>query len=211
VARGTASLNARRLVMFTYSLDERTHLRLLEESDAEELYAVVAANRDYLANWMPWAAKQTLDDTLEFIRSSRKNFAENNGFQVAIVENERIVGGVGFDRPDWANLSMSIGYWIAEAAQGRGIVTRAVGALVDHGFRAWKLNRIEIRAAVDNQRSRAIPRRLGFEEEGVLRQAERVGDRFVDHVVYAMLAADWSRRASRDASDAPPQPSARWF
>ncbi len=197
--------------MFTHRLDERSHLRLLEESDAQELYEVISANRDHLAEWMPWARNQTLDGTLEFIRRSRKQFAENDGFQAAIVENERIIGVVGFGRPDWENHSISIGYWIAEAAQGRGTVTRAVAALVNHGFGVWKLNRIEIRAGVENQRSRAVPRRLGFEEEGVLRQVERIGDRFLDHVVYAMLAAHWSLPASRDAPDGQPPSSARSF
>jgi ribosomal-protein-serine acetyltransferase len=63
--------------------------------------------------------------------------------------------------------------------------------LLEHAFRAWKLNRVEIRAGARNTRSRAIPERLGFVEEGVLRQAERVGDRCVDHAVYSMLAAEW--------------------
>jgi hypothetical protein len=34
-------------------------LRLLDESDAQELYSVIEANRDALARWMPWAAGQT--------------------------------------------------------------------------------------------------------------------------------------------------------
>jgi ribosomal-protein-serine acetyltransferase len=180
------------LTLFTYTLDERRHLRLLEEADAEAVYAVTAANREYLAQWMPWAAKSTLENTLEFIRAARKQLAENQGFQAAIVEDGGIVGAVGFHRLDWENLATRIGYWIAEPAQGHGTVTRAVAALADHAFRGWKLKRVEIRAGVDNHRSRAIPERLGFQEEGVLRQAERVGDRFVDHVVYAMLAEDWS-------------------
>jgi ribosomal-protein-serine acetyltransferase len=121
----------------------------------------------------------------------RKQFADNQGFQATIVDDGRIVGGIGFHQLDWENRSTSIGYWIAEAAQRRGIVTRAVAALVDHAFKVWKLNRVEIQAATDNERSRAVPLRLGFTEEGVLRQTERVGDRFVDHVVYAMLAQDW--------------------
>jgi hypothetical protein len=54
--------------MLTLTLDGQRCLRLLEEADAEELYAVVQANRVYLARWMPWAEKQTLDGTLEFIR-----------------------------------------------------------------------------------------------------------------------------------------------
>ena len=48
-----------------------------------------------------------------------------------------------------------------------------------------------IQAAVENARSRAIPERLGFREEGILREVERIGDRMLDDVVYAMLAADW--------------------
>ena len=179
--------------MFSLGLDERTCLRLFEEADAQELYEVVVANREYLSRWMPWAPKQTPENTLEFIRVSRRQFAENNGFQAAIVEDGRIVGVTGFHSIDWENLSTTIGYWIAAEAQGRGTVTRAVGALVDHAFGVWKLNRVEIHAAPENDRSRAIPRRLGFAEEGLLRQAERVGDRFVDHVLYAMLAQDWRR------------------
>jgi ribosomal-protein-serine acetyltransferase len=181
-------------------LDDRTCLRLFEESDAGELYDVVLANREYLSRWMPWAPKQTPENALEFIRISRRQLAENNGFQAAIVDDGAIIGTIGFHRLDWENLSTSIGYWIAEPAQGRGIVTRAVAHLVDHAFGVWKLNRVEIHAAPDNERSQAIPRRLGFSEEGVLRQAERVGDRFVDHVVYAMLAADWRPGAHLAAS-----------
>jgi ribosomal-protein-serine acetyltransferase len=50
---------------------------------------------------------------------------------------------------------------------------------------------VVITAAVQNNRSRAIPQRLGFREEGTLRQGVRVGDRYYDDVVYAMLAEDW--------------------
>jgi ribosomal-protein-serine acetyltransferase len=190
----TRSIRLRSVLSFR--IDDRRCLRLLEEADAEELYAVVTANREFLARWMPWAAGQTLEGTLEFIRSSRKQLADNQGFQTAMVDDGRIVGVLGFHRLDWKNRSTSIGYWIAESSQVRGTVNEAVGALADHAFRTWELNRIEIHAGVDNERSRAIPRRLGFKEESVLRQAERVGDRFVDHLVYAMPAEDW-RTASR--------------
>ena len=74
-------------------------------------------------------------------------------------------------------------------------MTRAVAALLRHGFRDLKLNRIEIRAGVRNRRSRAIPERLGFRREGTLRQAERLAERTVDHAVYGLLAEEW--RASR--------------
>lgn len=74
-------------------------------------------------------------------------------------------------------------------------MTRAVRALVDHAFATWRLHRVEIRASVDNARSRAIPERLGFKEAGVLPDAERVGERLIDQVVYAVLAAEWAKFA----------------
>jgi ribosomal-protein-serine acetyltransferase len=167
-------------------------LRLLEEADAEELFALTDRNRAHLERWLPWVpATRTAHDTLEFIRTTRRQIADNDGFAAAVVVDGAIAGTAGFHHVDWANRATSIGYWLAADHQGRGIITEAVRALVDHAFGAWGLHRIEIAAAVANARSRAVPERLGFREEGVRRDAERHGDRFVDLVVYAMLAADW--------------------
>ncbi len=181
----------------TFSIGDGRSIRQLEERDAEELYAVVVSNREFLSEWLPWPPMQTLEITREYIVRSRTQPPDNQGFQAAIVDNGRIVGGIGFHRLDWQNRSTSIGYWLAESSQRQGLVTSAVSALIDHAFDAWRLNRIEIRAGVGNTRSRAIPERLGFTEEGVLREAELVGDRYIDHVVYGILARDWSRRNRR--------------
>ena len=181
-------------------LDDERWLRLLEEADAEELYAVVDANRAYLARWMPWAQDNTLEAARDFIRLTRRQLADNEGFSLGIIEAGAIVGSIGFHRVDWRDRSTGIGYWLAEHAQGRGTVTLAVTALLDHAFGTWDLNRVEISAGVGNTRSRAIPERLGFVQEGVLRQAERVGDRYVDLAVYAMLASDWERRADQSST-----------
>lgn len=166
-------------------------MRLLDESDADALYALIDANRAYLAPWMPWAPGQTLQHTLDFIRTTRKQLTENDGFQVALTDEERIIGVLGFHSVDWVNRAASLGYWLAEAAQGQGTMTRAVAALVDHALIGWQLNRVEIRAGVENLRSRGVPERLGFQQEGTLRQAARLGERYADHAVYSMLAADW--------------------
>jgi ribosomal-protein-serine acetyltransferase len=169
-------------------------LRLLEESDAEELFALVDANREHLEPWMPWVPNErSADDVLPFIRGTRKQIGDNEGFQTAIVSPDgHIVGIVGFHGVDWLNRRTSIGYWIARDHQGRGTTTLAVRALIDHAFGTWNLNRVTIEAAVDNARSRAVPERLGFVHEGTLRAAGRVGERTMDHAVYAVLAADWA-------------------
>jgi ribosomal-protein-serine acetyltransferase len=172
-------------------VSETCCLRLFEESDADELYTLIDANRAYLSRWMPWAAAQSLQDTLGFIRITHRQLADNDGFQTAIVCDGTIIGVVGYHAVNWSHRSTSIGYWLGEQHQGKGTMTRAVRLLVDHALRTWDLNRVEVRVAPDNSRSRAIPERLGFREEGTLRQAERVGDRFLDSIVYGVLASDW--------------------
>ncbi len=181
---------------FRRDLAEDRYLRLLDDADAEELYALIDRNRDHLARWLPWAGKQTLDATVEFIRGTRRQLAEDDGFQAGIVRDERLAGIVGFHAVQWGHRATSIGYWLAEAEQGRGTMTLAVEALLEHAFDEWGLNRVEIRAATENRRSRAVAERLGFRLEGVLREAERVGDRFLDNAVYSMLAGERRRSIS---------------
>jgi ribosomal-protein-serine acetyltransferase len=172
-------------------LDPRTHLRLLGEADATELAALVRANRDHLGPWMPWVAEDSPSATLAFIRGTRRQLAEENGFQTAIVHDGAIAGVVGFHGVDRVNRATSIGYWLAADRQGQGIMTRAVAALAGHALTAWGLHRVEIRVATGNARSRAIPERLGFRREGTLRGAERHGERFLDLDVFALLAPEW--------------------
>jgi ribosomal-protein-serine acetyltransferase len=167
-----------------------SHLRLLEQADAGELQSLVEANRAQLSRWLPWAADQDREATLEFIGEARAQASAKEGLQTAIVVGGDIVGMVGHPCVDWSNRSSRIGYWLDEAHQGKGIVTTAVRLLVERALRVWRLNRIEIRAAPENRRSRAIPERLGFHEEGTLRRAQLVDGRYLDTVVYSILAAD---------------------
>jgi ribosomal-protein-serine acetyltransferase len=175
-------------------LTRDVHLRLLETGDAEELQALIEANRDRLARWMPWAIDEDLEATRAFIALTRRQIADDNGFQTAIVDGDRIAGMVGFHGVDWSHRSASIGYWIGAEHEGRGLMTRAVRALVDHAFGVWRLNRVEIHAAPENGRSQAVAERLGFTREGTLRQAERVGERYLDSVVFSLLASEWEAR-----------------
>jgi ribosomal-protein-serine acetyltransferase len=113
------------------------------------------------------------------------------GFVLAIRAEEKIVGLIDMHKIDVINLSASIGYWLDRNKQGRGIMTRSCRAVVSHAFSIYGLNRIEIRCAVGNMHSAAIPKRLGFGYEGVCREAEWLYDHFASHEVYSMLAKDW--------------------
>jgi ribosomal-protein-serine acetyltransferase len=178
--------------MFYYPVNDNIRLKLLTVQDAVEVFALTDTSRHHLRQWLPWVDEtKTADDTRSFIQTTLNQFAENNGFHAGIWYKGQLAGCVGLHGIHWSNRHTSIGYWLAERFQGHGIMTQSVRAVVDIAFRDYKLNRIEIRAAVDNLKSRAIPERLGFQNEGCIRQAEWIYDHFVDHIVYGMLAQDW--------------------
>ncbi len=171
-------------------------LRLWEAGDAAELTEVVAANREHLATWMPWAETHGFQDSVEFLDLKRLQVEANDGFEAAVVVDGEIAGGVGFHRLDWVNRSTSIGYWLAAHAQGRGLMTAAVTALLDYAFFEWELHRVVIEVIVGNERSQAIPERLGFRQEAILREAKLVRGSHKDTRLYAMLAPEWSARGA---------------
>lgn len=178
--------------MFKYVVDNNISLKLLEIRHSEELFRLTDKNREYLREWLPWVDGTTnVESSRSFISSTRLSFAENNGLNLGIFYKDQIAGCIGLHGIDWGNQKTSIGYWLEAEYQGKGIMTRSCQALIDYVFHDLLLNRVEIRAAVHNSRSRSIPERLGFVNEGVVRQAEWLYDHYVDHVIYGMLREEW--------------------
>lgn len=181
--------------MFIHKIDDNTQLKMLDLRDAEHVFGLTIQSKETLREWLPFIDyTKTLADTQHFIQSTMKQFGENNGFQAGIWYDGKIAGVIGFHKIDWNNKSTSIGYWLGNDYVGLGLMTKSVQAFVNYALIDLKLNRVEIRAAVENNKSRAIPERLGFTEEGRVRQAEWLYDHYVDHVVYGMLAEDWINR-----------------
>lgn len=179
--------------MFLHKIDEDLSLKLIDLRDAEGVFELTNSSREYLREWLPWLDFTTkLEDTKAFIKNSLKGFPENKSLSTVILFKGEIVGIAGYNEINGSNKTAYIGYWLGEGFQGNGIMTRVARALTEYAFAELKLNKVEIRAAVENTKSRGIPERLGFVNEGSIRQAEWLYDHYVDHVVYGMLAGDWN-------------------
>ena len=182
--------------MFSYKIDQRRELRLLEAHHAEALFSLSDRNRDFLRRWLPWVdAAQTAENTLAFIKATLHQFANGEGFTAGIWIDGKLAGVLGHHSIDWSSRTATLGYWLAKEHQGHGTMTLACEAVFDHAFNKLKLNKIVIRSSTENHRSRAIPERLGFTHEGTLRDAERLYDRFIDLEFYGCLQWDWEKRA----------------
>lgn len=182
-------------------VDEDIELRLVAQGDAPRIFALTDRDREYLRQWLPWVdGTRNVADTEGFVQRSLDQIRRGEGFQACIEYRGELAGVMGFVYLDPENRRAEIGYWLGQALQGRGIMTRACRALVNHGFTSLGLNRIEIRVDVDNRKSRAIPERLGFAQEALLRESVQDHGRFRDIVMYAKLRREWEVEGSRGAS-----------
>lgn len=172
-------------------LGDGVEVRLLEPDDAEEVFDVVDADRERLRLWMPWVDGTTgPDDTRAFVVRSGESGHELDALGIFV--GGRYVGGIGL-RADLLHGDGEIGYWIAAASEGRGLVSRACRALIAHAFDEVGLHRVTIRVAPENEPSRRIPEKLGFRREGLMREAGRTGAGPRDLIVYGLLAREWRR------------------
>jgi ribosomal-protein-serine acetyltransferase len=181
--------------VFLHKIDDDLSLKLIELKDADRIFEITDKSRDYLREWLPWLDFTTqVEDSREFIKRCLKNYAENRSMTTVVIYNDEIVGTAGFNEINWSNKTGYIGYWLGEQYQKKGIMTRVAKALTDYAFDELNLNKVEIRAAETNHKSRGIPERLGFVNEGRLRDEEWLYDHYVDHVVYGILAKEWKIR-----------------
>lgn len=179
--------------MFIKKINDELSLKLIELNDAKRVFELTNKSRDYLKEWLPWLdTSKKIEDTNEFIKSCVNGFSENKSLNTVILFREEIVGVAGYNTINWASKTAYIGYWLGEEFQGNGIMTEVARALTDYALNELNLNKVEIRAAVLNKKSRSIPERLNFVNEGCIRQAEWLYDHYVDHVVYGMLAEEWN-------------------
>lgn len=179
--------------MFIHKINDDLSLKLIELRDGERVFELTNKSRSYLRKWLPWLdVTIKIEDTIEFIKGCLKGFAENKSLNSVILFKGKIVGVAGYNNINWSNKTAYIGYWLGEEFQGNGIMTEVAKTLTDYAFKELNLNKVEIRAAVENKKSRSIPERLNFVNEGCIRQAEWLYDHYVDHVAYGILAEEWN-------------------
>ncbi len=145
-------------------LDDHLTLRCFDaEADFPEFFRVIEESLEHLRPWMPWVAEHGPARTTEFLARRPERWASGEEFSYAIVLDGAIVGSCGlFRRNDSSDGGREIGYWLHPAVTGRGLATRAAGALVEQAFLLPGVEYVEIVHDLGNHASGAVPARLGF-------------------------------------------------
>ncbi|KNH35771.1 MULTISPECIES: GNAT family N-acetyltransferase [Exiguobacterium] len=181
--------------MFRLQVSDHVSLQLFERHHAEGLFALVDANRAHLREWLGWVDGATETSTYQeiVIPAWLQQFADGNGFTCGIYLQDELVGTIGLHEINRHLGQTSLGYYLGEKGLRKGVMTDVVRFVTNYCFEVLGLNRVVIECATGNVRSRRIPERLGFTEEGILRDAEKLYGTYHDIVVYAMLRRDWTK------------------
>ncbi|MEH0835306.1 GNAT family N-acetyltransferase [Pectobacterium cacticida] len=168
-----------------YELGHRPHLRLTiqEERDAEAIFSLIQQEKARLRQTLPWPdSVKSVDDTRETIRANRKAFFDKTSAVYLIRWDNALAGIVSFNTIQ--DKEGVIGYWLAKAFEGKGIISQAVSTLITAYAEANLVDRCVIKASTANTRSNAVAQRLGFRFHHLEKAAERIGEQWFDQNIY---------------------------
>ncbi|MBN9657808.1 MAG: GNAT family N-acetyltransferase [Acidobacteria bacterium] len=179
------------------ALGEDLILLALDVRQAEAIFSAVDANREHLRVWLPWVdSSRSPADTLRFLQEMEAK--REAGVTVAYglwTGAADLAGIIGMHNISLTNRNLQIGYWVAKQQERRGLISRACEAMLRVAFDSLGMERVEIRCAAGNHRSAAVPERLGFQFEGILRRSAKLHGDFVDMRVYSILLAEYRQRS----------------
>ena len=174
---------------------KRLLIRAPKPGDGEVVYEAINASRNELKPWLPFASKeQSIEEVEANIRDSYIKFLAREDLRLLVFlkDTGQFVASSGLHRIDWDVPKFEIGYWIDSRFSGKGYMTEAVEGIADFAIDVLNARRIEIRCDTKNDRSRAIPEKLGFGLEGILENngVDEETNELIDTCVYAKIMKD---------------------
>lgn len=189
--------------MPAYSVNtERLLLRCFEFKDAYEMKSAIDASKEHLVKWMAWAEQEPeeLDKKIERIRGRRIEFDrdENYHYAVFLQDSERFIGSISLMKRIGEG-AMEIGYWMHVDYINKGYMSEAASALVKIAFELYKVERVEVHCDIENLRSAAIPKKLGFNHEATVRANEinEDGSRKLD-MIWVLFKEEYEKLKLKD-------------
>lgn len=177
---------------FEIKVSDKLLLKLRKEEESQLFFDLVNKNREEFRKWFPWVDRTlSLEDTRKFIIKCQEDFKEKSAADFGVLYEGKWIGSMGFHTIKLDNGWAEVGYWLDSDYIGKGIMTDCVRAVIDYGFNELGLHRVQIRCDSVNVRSKAIPERLGFKLEGVMRENHKWGEQFSDGLIYGILKSEW--------------------
>ena len=168
---------------------KRLRLRRFEARDVEGMHACFG-DPEAMRYWnFPPCATEA--ESARWVTILEKNTSPYASLAWAVADKrcDRCIGMINYHHREAHNRRLEVGYILAPAQQGRGLMTEAVQALLAYCFDDLAVRRVQALIHPDNAASIRLAERLGFRcEGGPLRDYWRVGGAYLSVMMYALLA-----------------------
>lgn len=136
----------------------------------------------------------SIEQAEKLINEIKDLFEQEKGVQwgITLKEDNTVIGTCGYESWTHKNFRGEIGYDLRQSHWGKGIMSEALKAVIQYGFEEMDLNRIEATTRSDNPRSITMLSRLGFQKEGVIREAVYWEGEFYDQLLFSLLRREWT-------------------
>jgi RimJ/RimL family protein N-acetyltransferase len=179
--------------MFPEITTERLALRNLEANDGPRVFSY--HRHPDVARFQSWGT-ESVDVVQTYIRNleSVEPGTPGEWYQVGIylLDGGKLIGDCGFRIPESDPAQAEVGMTIAFEFQGKGYAAEAMRALFDYLFVTLKKHRIFGSADPQNVASLRLQERIGMRKEAHMVKSLWFRGEWVDDVIYAMLAGEWS-------------------
>lgn len=175
---------------------ERLLIRPVTAADLDDLLLV--NGDEVVTHFLPYDTWQSSADGVAWLARVEARTADGSGQQLVIerTTDQRVIGAILLFKYDEASARLEVGYVLGRHAWHQGYATEALRAVLNSVFTAWGIRRIEAEVNPDNHASAALLLRLGFVQEGRLRQRWVAKGRTYDTNIYGCLAAEWVRQTA---------------
>ena len=183
----------------------RLELRQITSSDAHAILQLFGD--EAVVRYMDIAPLATLGEAQEIVDWADTLFAHGRGIRWGIVRKGEatFIGTCGYHNWDHTSRRAEVGYDLAPARWGKGLMREALDAILPYGFEKMGLNRVQAMVHPDNARSIHLLQRLGFTQEGVLRDWRFYKGQFWDEACFSLLRREWATRPGSGASSVRPR------
>ncbi len=176
-----------KLLPFKTLTSERLFLRKINENDKEVVFAL--RSNPKTMKYIPRPIMKNVEDALGHIKMIQDKIESSEGINWAITlkEDFKMIGIIGHYKVKWENFRSEIGYIILPEHEGKGIITEAIGLIIDYGFNVIKMHSLEAIIDPQNHASARVLEKNGFIKEAHIKENTFFEGKFYDSVIYSLI------------------------
>lgn len=174
---------------------ERLILRPVVIDDADDMFLYAKTYQvTRMTRFKPHQSVEDSKKVIEHVFLSRPEKGWPEAFAITLKNNGRMIGTCDFWPISASEGVYEMGYALNPRFWGLGLMTEAASAVLQFAFESYKVRRMELKHLQSNPASGAVAKKLGFEQEGIKRQAARFEDGYDDLVCYGLLQEEYYDR-----------------